>query len=113
MAKRIDFLSPCRKQIEELPDAVRQTVGFALTQAAHGLMHEDAKALHGFPGISVQELAIAENGNAYRIIYTVQFPEAIYVIHVFQKKSLKGIKTPKHEIDLVKARLKRSAQWRF
>ena len=51
----------------------------------------------------------------YRAVYTVRFAEAVYVLHVFQKKSRKGIATPKQDIELVKARLKRAeahyAEW--
>ena len=46
------------------------------------------------------------DGNAYRAIYTVRYAEAVYVLHAFQKKSKKGIATPKAEIDLVEKRLK-------
>ena len=53
------------------------------------------------------EIALRFHGDAYRTVYAVQLEEAIWVIHAFQKKSTQGIKTPKHEIDLVKARLKR------
>jgi len=48
------------------------------------------------------------DGGTYRAVYTVRFAGAVYVLHVFQKKSRKGISTPKQEIDLVKARLKRA-----
>jgi phage-related protein len=47
-----------------------------------------------------------EDGDTYRAVYTVRFAGAIYVLHAFQKKSKKGIKTLKHETDLIKARLK-------
>ena len=47
-------------------------------------------------------------GDTYRVVYTVRFAERVYVLHVFQKKSKKGIATPKHEIELIKARLKRA-----
>ena len=46
-------------------------------------------------------------GNAYRVVYAVQIGADLWVVHAFQKKSPEGIKTPKHEIDLVAARLKR------
>jgi phage-related protein len=46
-------------------------------------------------------------GDAFRVVYAVQLGEDIWVVHVFQKKSTRGIKTPKAEIDLVKDRLKR------
>ncbi len=43
-------------------------------------------------------------GDAYRAVYTAHFANAVYVLHVFQKKSKKGIATPKADIDLIKAR---------
>ena len=49
-------------------------------------------------------------GDTYRAIYTVRFAKAIYVLHVFQKKSKKGATTPRHEIELVKTRLKRAEE---
>ena len=52
------------------------------------------------------EVVDDEDGDTYRAVYTVRFAGAIYVLHAFQKKSRKGIETPKHEIDVIKARLK-------
>ena len=48
--------------------------------------------------------------DTYRCVYTVKFAKAVYVLHGFQKKSKSGIKTPKQEIDLVKARLQRAEE---
>ena len=48
------------------------------------------------------------DGNAYRAVYTVKFVGVVYVLHVFQKKSKKGIATPQREIGLIKERLKRA-----
>jgi phage-related protein len=42
---------------------------------------------------------------AYRAIYTAQFADVVYVLHVFQKKSKRGIATPKQDIDLIRRRL--------
>lgn len=53
------------------------------------------------------EIALRFHGDAYRVVYAVQLGDAIWVVHAFQKKSTHGIKTPKHEIDLVRVRLKR------
>lgn len=53
------------------------------------------------------EIALPFRGNAFRVVYAVQLGEEIWVIHAFQKKSTRGIRTPKHEIDLVRERLKR------
>lgn len=57
-------------------------------------------------GSGVFEIAVRYNTNTYRAVYTVKLGENIYVLHVFQKKSTRGIRTPKREIDLIKQRLK-------
>lgn len=69
-------------------------------------MAEIAKPMRGL-GSGVFEIALRFRGNAYRTVYAVRFGDAVWVVHAFQKKSTQGIKTPKHEIDLVRARLKR------
>ena len=53
------------------------------------------------------ELALPYRSNAFRVVYAVQLADDLWVVHAFQKKSTQGIKTPKHEIDLIKDRLKR------
>lgn len=75
-----------------------------------GEKHRAAKPLKGFSGAGVLEVVEDCEGNTYRAVYTVRFAEAIYVLHVFQKKSKKGIETPKQEIDLVESRLKQALE---
>jgi phage-related protein len=57
-------------------------------------------------GAGVLELVERHDGDTYRVVYTVRFADAVYVLHAFQKKSKRGIKTPKHEVDVIRARLK-------
>ena len=64
------------------------------------------KPLKGF-GSGVFEVVLPHRGNAFRVVYAVQIDDAIWVIHAFQKKSTKGIKTPKPDVDLIRERLKR------
>ena len=45
-------------------------------------------------------------GGTYRAVYTVKFAEAVFVLHCFQKKSKRGIATPKKDMDIINARLK-------
>jgi phage-related protein len=71
-----------------------------------GGKHPDAKPLKGFGGAGVLEIVEGHDGDTYRAVYTVRFAEAVYVLHVFQKKSKKKIATPKHELELIRARLK-------
>ena len=88
----------------------------ALDIAQQGKRHQDAKPLSGFGGASVLEVVEDHDSDTYRAVYTVRFTGAVYVLHTFQKKSKKGIATPKPEIDLIKARLRRAeehhAEWR-
>ena len=77
----------------------------ALTIAADGGKADIAKPMRGL-GSGVFEIAMAFRGDAFRVVYSVQLADEVWVIHAFQKKSKQGIKTPKHEIDLVKDRLK-------
>jgi phage-related protein len=78
----------------------------ALTVAAEGGKADIAKPMHGM-GSGVFEIALPFRGDAYRVVYAVQFADEIWVVHAFQKKSTMGIKTPKREVDLIKDRLKR------
>ncbi len=72
-----------------------------------GLTYEGAKLLKGFNSSKVYQISDSAEGNTYRTIYTVQYPDAVYVLDCFQKKSTDGIKTPQHIIDRIKDRLKR------
>lgn len=97
------------KSLEDLRNfsaEVRRNIGFALHYAQMGEKHPSAKPLKGFGGAGVLEIVEAHDGSAYRAVYTVKFSDAVYVLHVFQKKSKTRTKTPKQEIDLVKKRLK-------
>jgi phage-related protein len=99
------FMGSSRKALYDLPPEVRQGFGYALHQAQSGDEPMDAKALRGFGGRSVLEIVKDHDSDTYRAVYTVRFAEALYVLHVFQKKSRKGAETPKHIMDLVKQRL--------
>lgn len=81
-------------------------MGYALFFAQNGKMHEHAKVLSGMGSAGVQEVRENDKSGTYRVIYTVETAEFIFVLHAFQKKSKSGIATPKQEIDLLKSRLK-------
>lgn len=91
-----------------MPGAVQQMFGFALYNAQIGRMHPSARPLKGFGSAGVLEVVEDWRGSAYRAIYTIRFAEAVYVLHCFQKKSKRGIETPKLEIDIVRERLKKA-----
>ena len=80
--------------------------GYALHLAQTGKKHEQAKPLRGFGSAGVLEIVEDWRGNAYRAVYTVRFAAAVFVLHVFQKKSKSGISTPTQDMDLIRERLK-------
>ena len=102
----VSWLTPARKAFEAFPDGARVIMMDALSVAAEGGMAGIAKPMKGL-GSGVFELALPYRGNAFRVVYAVQLADELWVVHAFQKKSTQGVKTPKHEIDLVKDRLKR------
>ena len=89
-----------------LPDDVKRLFGFALSLAQAGEKHEQAKVLKGFGGAGVLEVVEDDVDSTYRAVYTVKFSEAVFVLHCFQKKSKRGICTPKQDMDIIRARLK-------
>jgi phage-related protein len=89
---------------------VREIMGEALYRAQQGDEHPAAKALKGFGGRGVLEIVDDHRGDTYRAVYTVRFASVVYVLHVFQKKSKKGIATPRHEIELIRSRLRRAEE---
>ncbi len=80
-------------------------MGFALDTAQCGLMPQIAKPFSGL-GSGVFELLDDYRTDTYRAIYTVRFAEIVYVLHAFQKKSKKGITTPKKDVELIRRRLR-------
>jgi phage-related protein len=74
--------------------------------AAEGRKSDIAKPMKG-QGSGVYEIALRYRTDAYRTIYAVNIGEEVWVIHAFQKKSRTGIKTPQHEIEVIRERIKR------
>jgi phage-related protein len=101
--------------LREFPAEVRASIGYALFVAQCGLKHQSAKPLKGFGGAGVLEVVEQFDGNAYRAVYTVRMAGRVYVLHVFQKKSKRGIATPRADLNLIESRLERAralhAQW--
>ncbi|TMQ69896.1 MAG: hypothetical protein E6K81_13900 [Candidatus Eisenbacteria bacterium] len=108
--KPLFWLGSSRKDLRGFPEPVKDIIGHALFIAQLGRKHEDAKPLRGYGGAGVLELVEDFDGDTYRAVYTVKFTDAVYVLHVFQKKSKKAIKTPQKDLDLIKERLRRAEQ---
>lgn len=104
--KPCEFIGSSKADISSMPQPVKNVFGFAIRAAQRGLKHPDAKPLKGFGGAGVLEVVENFDGDTYRAVYTVKFAGMIYVLHVFQKKSKRGAKTPKSDLDLIKSRLK-------
>ena len=102
----VSWIKAALKEFEAFPEGARTICLAALTIAAEGGKADIAKPMNGM-GPGVLEIALAIKGDAFRVVYAVQFADEIWVVHAFQKKSTQGIKTPKREIDLIKDRLKR------
>lgn len=103
--KPIYWVGSSRKDLAKLPGHVRRQCGFALYLAQLGMRAPHAKPLRGFGGASVLEIVVEHESNAFRAVYTVTFPQAVYVLHAFQKKSKLGHGTPRADIALVRQRL--------
>lgn len=98
-------MGPTQDDVRAFPDAARKLIGFALFRAQEGARHPSAKPLKGFGGAGVLEVVADSDGDTFRAMYTVRLRTAVYVLHAFQKKSAHGIRTPQHEMDLVRRRL--------
>jgi phage-related protein len=103
--KSIVWIGSSRRDLKAFPAEVRDVMGYALYQAQMGSKSPSAKPLAGFGGAGVLEIVEDFQTNTYRAVYTVKFAERVYVLHAFQKKSKKGIATPKADVDLIKKRL--------
>ena len=106
MERPVAWVGSSRKDLRAFPRKVRRDIGQSLYAAQQGEVDPSAKPLRGFGGASVIEIVAEDRGGTWRAVYTVRFAEAIYVLHAFQKKSKKGIATPKAEFDLIERRLK-------
>lgn len=104
--KPLLWISSSKKDLMEMPQDVITDFGYGLYQAQIGKHPDIAKTLSGFGGASVIELVQDHKGDTFRAVYTVKFSDAIVVLHSFQKKSKKGIETPKQDRELIHSRLK-------
>ena len=103
--KPLWWVGSAKDDLLKFPEAVKDEVGTALSVAQFGQKHRFAKPWKG-EGPGVLEVVADHRGDTYRAVYTVRFEAAIYVLHAFQKKSPKGIKTAQTDVNLVRQRLK-------
>lgn len=104
--KSLVWVGSSLRDLRDFPAEIQKDVGDALQQIQRGLRPKSVKSLSGFGGASVLEIREDHHTDTYRTVYTVRFAERIYVLHAFQKKSHHGIQTPKHDTELIKARIR-------
>jgi phage-related protein len=110
LPKTVRWIGNSKKNLSAFPNDVRWRVGGALWQAQIGRKAPYAKPLKGHGDAGVLEIVDDFDGSTFRAVYTVRFAKAVYVLHAFQKKSKRGIATPKAELDLINQRLKRARE---
>jgi len=101
--KSLEWIGSSKKDLKKFPKEVQKVIGFALLKAQRGEKYINTKPLKG---INAMEIVERSKNGTYRVVYTTEIKNVIYVLHAFQKKSKRGIKTPTQEINLVKQRLK-------
>lgn len=100
----LHFVASSRKDLQDLPGPVQDAFGKLLLDAQSGGTPYGAKPLKGFGSAGVLELIEDYDRSTYRAVYTVNFPNAVYVLHVFQKKAMRGIATPRQELEVIRWR---------
>jgi len=99
----IVWLGDSKRNVRDFPDGARKLLGDELQLIQFGGMPKDAKPFSGV-GSGVVEIAVRYASDAYRVVLALQIGRRIYVLHAFQKKSKRGIATPKQDVDLIKRR---------
>jgi phage-related protein len=112
----VRWIGGSKGDLSAFPEEVKRRIGGALWDAQVGLKSPTTKVLKGYGDAGVLEVVADYDGRAFRTVYTVRFAEVVYVLHAFEKKSRRGIATPKHDLDLIETRLARAQedykQWR-
>lgn len=110
VARDLAWVGSSYDDLKALPRPVQREFGIALWMAQIRQTPRRAKPLKGFGGAGVLELVDDFDGDTYRAIYTVRLQHAVYVLHVFQKKSKRGGELPKADRALIESRLRRAEQ---
>ena len=108
--KPLVWVGSSKKDMLEFPEEIIRSFGHGLRYAQKGERHIHSKVLKGFGDASILELIESDESGTFRLVYTIKFPKAVFVLHAFQKKSKHGIETPTKEIVLTKNRLKKAAE---
>jgi phage-related protein len=107
--KPLFWVGSSKDDLLGFPEAVKDEIGVALSVAQFGGKHPKAKPWKR-EGPGALEIVEDHRGDTYRAVYTVKFSQAVYVLHAFQKKSPRGIKTAQTDVELVSRRLKMASE---
>lgn len=100
--KPIAFQGTSLDDLRAFPETARREAGHQLDQVQRGLEPDDWKPMPSV-GPGVREVRVRDEAGAFRVIYTATRPEAVHVLHAFQKKTQA---TAKRDLDLARARLR-------
>jgi phage-related protein len=103
--KPLFWVGSAKADLLDFPGPVKDGVGAALSVAQFGGKHPRAKPWKG-EGAGVLEVVADYRSDTFRAVYTVRFERAVYVLHAFQKKSRRGSKTAKTDVELIGKRLR-------
>lgn len=98
--KPLTFLGDSLKRLRDLPADAKQDIGYQLDAVQRGQQPDDFKPMPAI-GKGVEEIRVWDESGTYRVIYTARLADAVYVLHLFQKKSQT---TSQRDIDLAKQR---------
>ena len=87
--KPIEFRGSALDDLRAFPVGARREAGYQLDQLQQGRLPDDWKPMMAMVGSGVQEIRIPDASGAFRLLYVAKFPEAVYVLHCFQKKTQK------------------------
>jgi phage-related protein len=108
--RQVRWVGSSKEDLSSFPEEVRRRIGGALWEAQISRKAPYAKPMRGFGGAGALEVVDDFDGGTYRAVYIVRFASAVYVLHAFQKKSTRGIATPKVELELIDRRLERAKE---
>ena len=97
------WLGDSLKNVRDFPDGAQKLLGDEIQLMQFGGMPKDAKPFKGVGG-GVVEIALRYSSDAFRVVLAIHMGSRIYVLHSFQKKSKRGIETPKRDVDLIRKR---------
>ena len=107
--RTVRWVGDSRERLQEFPAQVRKDIGHALYLVQTGQTPPSAKPMRGMES-GVFEIVDDYDTDTYRAVYTVKVGSSLYILHAFMKKSKRGIRTPKRELDLIRRRLRRARE---